>query len=57
MVDDRVSHLSRRSAYKNKGLRIGEMNSSRKMFSKGPIKPNFVSPPQLEMMSSNFSTQ
>ena len=55
MIDERVSHLSKRSAYKQKGLRIGDMNSSRKIFTKGPIKANLMSPQNLEFLSSNQS--
>jgi hypothetical protein len=57
MIDDRVSHLSKRSAYKHKGLRIGDMNSSRKVFAKGPIKANLMSPPQLDLISTHQSLQ
>jgi hypothetical protein len=41
MCDERASLMSKRSVYKNKGLRMLEMNSSRKVFpGKGPIKPS-----------------
>ena len=55
MIDERVSLLSKRSAYKNKGLRIGEINTSRMFIRKGPIKANQLSPPKLDLMSTNFS--
>lgn len=55
MIDERVSHLSKRSAYKHKGLRIENMNSSRKIFTKGPIKANLMSPHNFDLLSSNQS--
>jgi hypothetical protein len=55
MIEERVSHLSRRSAYKNKGLRLIEINSSKKLYPPGPVKIGQIVQPQLDLLSSHFS--
>jgi hypothetical protein len=56
MIVDRVSLMSKRSAYnKNKGIKMGEVNTSRKFINKGPIKATPFSPQKLELMTLNMS--